>query len=49
MSRYTSEFVAAGVAVFDPWTSTYTSGGGEAVLLDAIDRADVLASLSARA
>ena len=48
VSRDTSEFVAAAVPVLDPWTSTYTPGGGEAVLLDEIHRADVLASLSAR-
>jgi predicted nucleic acid-binding protein len=46
VSRDASEFVAAAVPVLDPWTNTYTLGGGETVVLDAIDRADLLALLS---
>ena len=48
VSRDTSEFVAAAVPVLDPWTSTYTPGGGDAVLLGEIDQANLLASLSSR-
>jgi predicted nucleic acid-binding protein len=48
VSRDTSEFVAAGVPVLNPWTGLYTPRGRQAVLLDEPARADLLASLRAQ-
>jgi toxin FitB len=45
VSRDTREFVAAGVPVLDPWTSTYTPADGSAVTLRERAQADLLATI----
>lgn len=47
VSRDVREFVAAGVAVLDPWTGAYTPAGGHAVVLGELARPDLLDTLGA--
>jgi hypothetical protein len=43
VSRDTSEFVAAGVPVLDPWTGAYTPAGGNTITFVELARTDLLA------
>jgi hypothetical protein len=49
VSRDTSEFVAAGLPVLDPWSGAYTPAGGGPITLGELARADLLNTISATA